>query len=62
MPHRLHLEQFGPVHALPILHYRLEFAHLVRQAVARLKPDCICIELPQTLKTTFCAPFSGCRK
>jgi hypothetical protein len=53
MPHRLHLEQFGPVHALPILHYKMEFAHLVREAVARLKPDCICIELPPTLETQF---------
>ncbi|ACM19430.1 hypothetical protein Geob_1070 [Geotalea daltonii FRC-32] len=51
MAHRLHLEQFGPVSALPILHYRMEFAHLVREAVARLKPDCICIELPPTLKS-----------
>jgi len=53
MPHRLHLEQFGPVHALPVLHYRMEFAHLVREAVNRLRPDCIAIELPPTLETPF---------
>ncbi len=53
MPHRLHLEQFGPIHALPILHYRMEFAHLVRQAVDRLSPDCIAIELPATLEEQF---------
>ena len=53
MPHRLHLEQFGPVHALPILHYRMEFAHLVREAVERVKPDCIAIELPATLEAPF---------
>jgi len=53
MPHRLHLEQFGPVHALPVLHYRLEFAHLVRQAVDRVRPDCIAIELPSTLEGPF---------
>ena len=53
MPHRLCLENFGPVHALPILHYKMEFAHLVREAVARLNPDCICIELPPTLKDQF---------
>ncbi|WP_243372023.1 hypothetical protein [Geotalea sp. SG265] len=50
MPHKIHLEQFGPVHALPVLHYRMEFAHLVREAVKSLKPDCVCIELPPTLK------------
>src|SRR5919197_4834395 len=53
MPHRLHLETFGPVHALPVLHYRVEFAYLVREAVARLEPDCIAIELPPTLEREF---------
>ncbi|HEY6007185.1 MAG TPA: hypothetical protein VIU40_02610 [Geobacteraceae bacterium] len=53
MPHRLHLEQFGPVHALPVLHYRQEFAHLVREACDRLDPDCIAIELPPTLEEAF---------
>lgn len=53
MPNQLHLETFGPVHALPILHYRMEFAHLVRQAVQQLRPDCIAIELPPTLEERF---------
>jgi hypothetical protein len=53
MPSRLHLETFGPVHALPVLHYRLEFAHLVQQAVLRLQPDCIAIELPATIEEPF---------
>jgi hypothetical protein len=53
MPHRLHIERFGPVHALPVLHYRMEFAHLVRQAVDRIEPDCIAIELPATLEERF---------
>ena len=50
---RLHLEQFGPVHALPVLHYRLESAQQVRQAVDRLEPDCIAIELPPTIEAPF---------
>jgi hypothetical protein len=53
MSHRLHLECFGPVHALPVLHYRMEFAHLARQAVQHLRPDCIAIELPSTLEERF---------
>ena len=53
MPHRLHLEQFGNIHALPILHYRMEFAHLVREAVRAVEPDCIAIELPATLEAPF---------
>jgi hypothetical protein len=53
MSHRLHLESFGPVRALPILHYRMEFAHLAAQAVQQLRPDCIAIELPATLQERF---------
>ncbi|GFE56960.1 hypothetical protein [Geobacter sp. AOG1] len=53
MPHRIHLEQFGNVHALPVLHYKMEFAHLVRQAVELVQPDCIAIELPPTLEAPF---------
>jgi hypothetical protein len=47
---RLHLETFGPVHSLPILHYRMEFASLVRTAFETVRPDCIAVELPPTLK------------
>ena len=54
MPKRLYLEQFGPVYGLPVLHYRMEFAWLVRQAVQHLQPDCIAIELPSTLAEPFC--------
>ena len=53
MPHRIHLEQFANVHALPVLHYRMEFAHLVSQAVRMVSPDCIAIELPSTLERSF---------
>ncbi|MDD5285406.1 MAG: hypothetical protein PHD54_06070 [Desulfuromonadaceae bacterium] len=53
MPQRLHLEKFGPVHALPVLHYRLEFAQLVRMAFHRVQPDAVAIELPPTLEAPF---------
>ena len=53
MPHKLHLEKFGNVYALPVLHYRMEFASLVRKAVDRVNPDCIAIELPATLHAVF---------
>lgn len=53
MPTRLYLEQFGPVHALPVLHYRMEFAQLVRMAFTRVRPDAVAIELPATLEAPF---------
>ena len=53
MPHRLHLDHFGPVHALPVLHYRMEFAHLVRMAFHQVRPDAVAIELPSTLELPF---------
>ena len=49
MPSRLHLETCGPIHGLPVLHNRLEFAWLTHLAVQQLKPDCIALELPSTL-------------
>lgn len=53
MPQKLYLENFGNIHALPILHYRMEFASLVRRAVERVNPDCIAVELPATLQAGF---------
>ncbi len=53
MSDRLYLEHFGSVHALPVLHYRMEFAQLVRMAFNRLKPDAVAIELPVTLQAHF---------
>ncbi len=53
MPTRLFLEQFGPVHALPVLHYRMEFAQLVRMAATKVQPDAVAIELPATLEAPF---------
>src|SRR5512133_1014454 len=53
MPRRLCLEQFGPIHALPVLHYRMEFAQLVRLAFTQVRPDAVPIELPPTLEVPF---------
>lgn len=53
MPQRLYLEKFGPIHALPVLHYRMEFAQLVRMAFNHLLPDAVAIELPATVEATF---------
>lgn len=53
MPKRLFLERFGPVHALPVLHYRMEFAQLVRFGFAHVRPDAVAIELPPTLEDPF---------
>jgi len=53
MPRRLHLERFGPVHALPVLHYRMEFAQLVRLAFRQVRPEAVAIELPATLEAPF---------
>lgn len=52
MPQRLYLEKFGPIHALPVLHYRMECAQLVRMAF-KLRPDAVAIELPATLEAAF---------
>ena len=43
-------EQTNNVHCLPVCHYRIEFAQLVRQAIDQVKPDAIAVELPPTLE------------
>lgn len=40
-----------PVHVLPVLHYRIEYAGLVHEACAALEPDAIAVELPSVLRT-----------
>ncbi|MCK5687320.1 hypothetical protein KAJ27_24505 [bacterium] len=34
---------------VPICHYSMEFAEVIRQAVKEVQPDCIAIELPESL-------------
>lgn len=53
MPRRLYLERFGLIHALPVLHYRMEFAQLVRLAFDRVNPQAVAVELPLTLGEPF---------
>ena len=40
----------GNVHAVPIIHYNMEIAAAVRRAYVELKPDCVAIELAQTME------------
>lgn len=42
--------QHGPFYILPIVHYRMEFAALVRQAYLDINPDCVAVELAQTMQ------------
>jgi hypothetical protein len=43
-------EKKGNIHCLPICHYRIEFAQLVRQAIDAIQPEAIAVELPATLE------------
>lgn len=45
------LVRVGNVTLIGILHYRVEFALLVKQFIASESPDCICIEMPQALQS-----------
>lgn len=50
-----HLLVAGNVHILPVCHNRLEFAQLVVEAIRRLEPDAIAVEIPAALETAFVA-------
>jgi hypothetical protein len=41
----------GGVHVLPVLHERIEFADLVRRAMAQLRPDAVAVEIPSSLES-----------
>lgn len=41
----------GNVHAIPILHYKMEMAALVCQAIQELQPDCIAVEFAETMQS-----------
>nr|HID60180.1 hypothetical protein [Desulfobacterales bacterium] len=45
-----YLDSFGPVYALPVVHYRVEFAEAVRHAFKNLIPDAVAVELPFSLQ------------
>lgn len=45
--------QAGPVSLLPVLHNRVEFARLTREAVMELSPDYVAIELPAGLEEPY---------
>jgi pheromone shutdown protein TraB len=40
----------GNVHAVPVVHYTLEFAAHVRRVFEQLKPDCVAVELAETMQ------------
>jgi hypothetical protein len=43
----------GSIYALPVLHYKMEFAQHVKLLFNTLKPDCVAVELPETLQKQF---------
>lgn len=42
--------QKGNIFAVPILHYNMEMASYVHLAFQQIKPDCVAVELPETLQ------------
>lgn len=42
--------QKGPFYAVPVTHYNMEMAAHVREVIAHLKPDCIAVELAETMQ------------
>ena len=42
--------QHGPIHVMPVLHERVEFADAARLALEALRPDLVAVELPASLE------------
>lgn len=43
--------QKGNVYAVPIIHYNMEMASQVKLAFDAIKPDCVAVELPETMQS-----------
>src|ERR1700730_1566259 len=43
--------QKGNLYAVPVIHYNMEMAVQVKLAFDVLKPDCVAVELPETMQT-----------
>ncbi len=43
--------QKGHLYAVPVIHYNMEMAAQVKLAFDTLKPDCVAVELPETMQT-----------
>lgn len=41
--------QHGNIYAVPVTHYTMEMAHSVREAFLDINPDCVAVELPETM-------------
>jgi hypothetical protein len=48
--HELFYLQKGHIFAVPIIHYNMEMATQVKLAFDALKPDCVAVELPETMQ------------
>ncbi|MFI0435308.1 MAG: hypothetical protein ACH350_06225 [Parachlamydiaceae bacterium] len=51
MHHPPYYLQKGHLYAVPIIHYNMEMAAQVKMAIDQLKPDCIAVELPETMQS-----------
>jgi hypothetical protein len=45
--------QLGNIYIVPTMHYTMEFAACVRKAFTTLQPDCVAVELPETMQEAF---------
>ncbi len=53
MPSKPYWIASGPFYFVPALHYTMELACEVRRAFLEIEPDCVAVELPETMQDTF---------
>lgn len=50
MNHKIFCLRKGNIHAIPVIHYNMEMAAYVRLAFTQIKPDCVAVELAETMQ------------
>ncbi len=53
MPSNAYWITQGNIHIIPAIHYNMELAACVRLACCELQPDCVAVELPETMQEAF---------
>lgn len=49
-PNQVHTIQKGNIFAVPVVHYKMEFAAQVHLAYQEIQPDCVAVELAETMQ------------
>ena len=55
-PNEPYIVRKGNIYAVPVIHYKMEFAAQVHLAFHEVQPDCVAVELAETMHLQLLSP------